>query len=208
MLSLFLALSLTLVVEMSFFLILRKKDCFRFLLFVLLNVLTNLTMNLLYVFVFSYSGFIKDLLLQYKERLDIALAPIFLSFVRPLLKTLFRKHVFVPVPSTREKEEMRGFSHLEEMLKAWNIPFVNFLEKRGGVQKENAFLERYSSKMINKSAKAVSLEKKRIVLFDDVLTSGETFRQSLAILKGEKTKGIWGLVLMDNHFDRDLRLKS
>ena len=55
MLSLFLALSLTLVVEMSFFLILRKKDCFRFLLFVLLNVLTNLTMNLLYVFVFSYS---------------------------------------------------------------------------------------------------------------------------------------------------------
>lgn len=160
------------------------------------------------LFVFSYSGFIKDLLLQYKERLDIALAPIFLSLVRPLLKTLFRKHVFVPVPSTREKEEMRGFSHLEEMLKAWNIPFVNFLEKRGRVQKENAFLERYSSKMINKSAKAVSLEKKRIVLFDDVLTSGETFRQSLAILKGEKTKGIWGLVLMDNHFDRDLRLKS
>ncbi len=55
MLSLFLALALTLVVEMPFFLLLRGKDPFRFLLFVLLNVVTNLTMNLLYVFVFSYS---------------------------------------------------------------------------------------------------------------------------------------------------------
>ncbi len=160
------------------------------------------------LFAYPYAGFFKDLLLQYKERFDVALAPVFLYFIRPLVRTLLRKHVFVPVPSTRKKEEERGFSHLEEMLKAWNIPYCQFLEKIGEEQKEKAFLERFNAKTIRKAKDAVSIENKRIVLFDDVFTTGETFRQSLEILKAEKAKGIVGLVLMDNHFNRDLRRKS
>lgn len=55
MVAVFLALEMTLFLEMPFFLLFRRKSLFRFLLYLLLNIFTNLAMNLLFVFVFQYA---------------------------------------------------------------------------------------------------------------------------------------------------------
>lgn len=50
------ALFVTLILESPFWLLTRRKDIFGFALMLLMNLITNIGMNLLYVDVFSYAG--------------------------------------------------------------------------------------------------------------------------------------------------------
>lgn len=155
-------------------------------------------------FLFSYSGLMKELLLQYKERKDVALAPVFLSFGSFFLRQYLKRKTIVPVPSSFEKEEERGFQHLGLILQAHGIPYQNLLRKKKGVQKEKGFLDRRKTSGIELKLPNIFTINKSIVIFDDVMTSGETFKQCINCLSKEVKHSITGLVLMDNHFQKNV----
>lgn len=154
------------------------------------------------LFLSGYSGNMKKWLLQYKEGLDVALSPCFLSPYLLLLRTYYFRSVFVPLPSSEKKNQERGFVHLEEILRSANLPFLSVLAKEEETeQKELGPSGRRDGKKMRLLPGTSSLSGKHIVLFDDVLTTGETFRKALALLKTLPVASIRGLVLMDNGDD-------
>lgn len=152
------------------------------------------------IFLSTYDGIMKNWLMNFKEYGDIMLAPCFLYIFRPFLKVLFPDDIYVPLPSAKERINKRGFDHLPEMLKASHLPYSLALEKNsdGPEQKTLKSSARFKKKGIALTSEATSLTGKKIVLFDDVMTSGSTFRQSYEEIMKIKPKKVSGLILLDN----------
>ncbi len=151
------------------------------------------------MFLSKYDGIMKSWLMNFKEYGDIELSRCFLYVFLPWIRLYFHDYVFLPLPSSKKRVEKRGFSHLCEILKASHLEFVDALEsKASGEQKEKKGSKRNDDKQIHLNGHKIELTNRKIVLFDDVMTSGATFEQSLHALRKIKTKKIKGLILMDN----------
>lgn len=151
------------------------------------------------LFLSKYDGIFKRWLMNYKEYSDIELAPCFLYIFLPYIRIYFLNDIFLPLPSSPSRIEKRGFSHLVEILKSSGLNYLDvFYTTEIVQQKEKKGSQRNKDKKISLLASAKELENKKVVLFDDVLTSGATFNQSLQALKDIHVKSIKGLILMDN----------
>lgn len=134
-------------------------------------------------FLYEYDEFFENVLYQYKETRDIALAPIFLEGMKQWFEKKYKDHSVVFVPSEKKKLEERGFYPLVEIWKEINLdqyaPFYKI-----GTQKSKSGKERKNIKnsiFLNE----VDLPQK-IVVVDDVVTSGSTITYCVNSLK---TKG-------------------
>ena len=124
----------------------------------------------------------KSMLIQYKEAFDEALYPIFLKPYENYLNLLYHDYYLVLIPSTIEKERKRGFNHLNLItsnlkLKRKTIGMKEELSQRGKNDKER-------EKMIDNYypiSKFKSSDK--ILLFDDVLTTGSSLQGAIKCLK-------------------------
>ncbi len=155
-----------------------------------------------------YDGIIKRWLFSYKELGDIELAPCFLFPFLPIIRLFFKRYVFVPLPSLKERSQKRGFIHLNEMLKASGLPFIDVLEKnKGQEQKELSVDERLKKKGIEFSGREEQIKGKNIVLFDDVVTTGSTLKESLDVINSHNPKHVKALILMNNHDSPAKRIK-
>lgn len=160
------------------------------------------------LFLSSYDGLRKERLRKYKEYGDIVLSKAFLYYYLPWVKLLFFSYIIVPLPSSDKRNEERGFIHLEERLKAVKLPYLSCLKKTSAKeQKEKNASERRRGKDIIFAGKREDVEGKRILLFDDVFTSGSTFRNSLEAIRKENPKKVKGLILRDN-FKSNLKLEG
>lgn len=159
------------------------------------------------LFLSSYECILKDWLFQYKESLDIELAPCFLYLFKPVLKLLFKNSLFIPLPSSKAKVKKRGFNHLEEMLKSSHFPYITALEKGETEQKETTRTERYQDEGTRIIVHPEELKRKRIVLFDDVFTTGNTLKSAVEALKDIGVSHLKAVILLDNYNIETHRLK-
>ena len=113
------------------------------------------------------------------------------------------------VPSTDESDRIRGFNHVKEMFKFLNLPNLDLLRKVGNdKQAKSTYLER---KKIGKHIvlnKKVSLINKKILIVDDVITTGATLRASINLIKSLKPKTIEILTMAKREFDYSLGGKN
>lgn len=133
---------------------------------------------------YPYQGYVRDMMIQYKEYNDEALKSIFLySHIKELRKK-YRNYVLVPIPSSQENLNKRGFHQVIEIFSLLNIPIRNVLYKTDNVsQKELSFKERrniYKSLAMKNSAE---IEGKKVLLVDDILTTGNTLQAAYRLLK-------------------------
>lgn len=108
------------------------------------------------------------------------------------------------MPSTIEKIEERGFNHLEEILSDAKVGFHSIISKTSGPDQKDLTAE--ERKKVGERLflnKKVDLTGKRVILFDDVLTTGSTLKASYALVKKLNPKSVTGLVLMNHEFKRD-----
>lgn len=151
------------------------------------------------LFLSTYDCVLKDFLMNYKEYGDIELAGCFLYIFLPLIKAYFHNYLFIPLPSSKERIKKRGFSHLNEILKASKLNFDDVLEKESHQEQKNINnADRFRKKGIYLKNPS-SIQNKKIVLFDDVFTSGATFLESLKVVKEANPKTIKGLIIMNNY---------
>lgn len=130
----------------------------------------------------DYQGGFRDALLQYKECGDEALKPVFLYPYRKYLKKKYRGYTILCMPSTMEKMEQRGFSHLPGMLEDAGLPILEpFLKGRPIDQKKKTRIERLALSHAIVLKPGMKLPEK-LLLADDVLTTGSTMRGALSCL--------------------------
>lgn len=117
-------------------------------------------------------GLFKTMLIQYKECFDEALSDVFLYLLSEYIGIKYRGYKILFIPSSKEKLDARGFNHLEKIFKDVKLKRILGLEMKSEMIQEGKNLKQ-RKQMINnyiyKGEKA-----KKILLVDDVLTSGSS----------------------------------
>lgn len=127
---------------------------------------------------YEYSSEISRLLIRYKDLLDKPLAEIFLKEYMWLINHFFKKYQVVIIPSSKTLLERRSFNHLELILANCNLKIVDCLKKADSIQrfsKDNrqvSFEFKYQPKSLDK-----------IIIFDDVMTSGNSMLEAIRLLE-------------------------
>lgn len=139
-------------------------------------------------------------LYQYKTLKDYEMRKAFLTPFENLFRMFSFFYKIIPLPSTEERIRERGFNHLIEILKVAKIPYLDILRKTDGPdQKDLNFEER---KKVGKRIKILdkkNIEGKRILLFDDVTTTGSSLLAARDLIQKENPKSIQAIVLMRHH---------
>ena len=140
--------------------------------------------------IYRYDGLIKDSLLALKVHGDIAIAKIFLGPIKNYLKSEYQGYQIVPTPSLASHDKKRGFNHVQEIFKVLDMPIKPLISKtKNWKQSDQHFDKRSNVRNILKINGPVD-PKQKILLVDDILTTGETLRASIKLLRKEGVKEI------------------
>ena len=153
--------------------------------------------------VFPYQGMIKEAIKKLKYRFVTDLAEELIDLVVISLPPLFPKKAFLlPVPLHPKRQRWRGFNQAELL--------GEMLAKKKGWPIRSHLLSRikYTSPQVKLKGKARQKNIKgvfepqpkarlgsKLILFDDVWTTGSTLKEAARMLKRRKSKEVWGLTL-------------
>ncbi len=157
---------------------------------------------------YFYNEEITSILFQFKGCFDIELAPVFLGRSLPLLKVKYHDYVLLPAPSSPGHDERRGFNHVVEMFKPLGLPILQAFRKTEDVkQADLSAKERRQVKKRIAWNKGIHIQGKKVLLVDDVYTTGSTMRACLALAKKHHPKKVSILVMaktppLKRHFQK------
>jgi len=131
---------------------------------------------------YEYNEAFSACLIQFKELGDEALKDAFLYPDRSRLKRMYRGRTLLLLPSAADKTEERGFSHLKELFEGTGLPVLEpFVKLEEGDQKARRRRERKTMEHGIALKPGIRLPR-RVVLADDVITSGSTMKGALSVL--------------------------
>ena len=146
--------------------------------------------------IYEYDDNIKSILYQFKGCYDIELSPVFLNRFKTELHLIYRGYIMIPVPSYIKDDEKREFRHVEEMFKVINLPIVHAVDKIYPFkQAEHTRKERGHISWYLKLVKPEAITGKKILIVDDVSTTGSTLKAMVRLIKSAKPKNIKILVM-------------
>ena len=130
---------------------------------------------------FTYNEAMKNYFNQYKFQGDYVLRFVFAKVAKKAVK-MFREHIIVPIPVSNEKFQVRGFNQVQGILDAANLSYRNILEKKDTLaQSSKTREERLQTQQAFKIKNGVDLPDK-ILLVDDIYTTGKTLQLAKQIL--------------------------
>lgn len=137
---------------------------------------------------YIYNDFFSSLLVQYKDCHDEALKPVFMVQRRLIFALKYHGYTIVPLPSSKHKQEERGFNHVLGMFEWCNNPKVCCFEKVGD-QKQVHSSTKQRADMVNQIRLTADISSlKKIVLVDDVCTTGSTLKGAISALASYRGK--------------------
>ena len=158
--------------------------------------------------IYDYDDHIKKLLYTFKGCYDIELKDVFLCRYIPYLKTKYRGYVVVPAPSSKIDDEKRGFNHVVEIYKSLGLPILNVLEKNTvDKQSSKSKKKRLNIERIIEGKNIEILNGKKVLIVDDIYTTGATMFKCIEIVKEAHPKDIKVLVVAKT-IDLDKRRKK
>ena len=134
-----------------------------------------------HVALYSYNQAMKEYFSRYKFMGDYCLRKIFQQEIKANLKPFLKKgYILVPVPLSEERLEDRGFNQVKGLLEG--IPYKNIFEKRD-IEKQSSRTreERLSQDNPFSLKKGIELPSK-IIIVDDIYTTGSTLYQMVKLL--------------------------
>lgn len=129
---------------------------------------------------FTYNKAMQDYIYQFKFLQDVVLARAFAPELHEVLKRR-KGAAVVPIPVHPERLKNRTFAQVEALLHEARIPFLTLLEKTEAVQGQKSREQRLAAeRLFSWNGQPVP---KRIVLVDDLYTTGTTMRHAAKVLK-------------------------
>lgn len=157
--------------------------------------------NINAISIYNYDETIKNLLYQFKGCFDIELAEVFLEKFARELRLKFENFVIVPIPSHFEDDKKRGFNHVVKIFECLKLPFEFALEKTEQIkQSDRNAQDRNKIGEIMRIKPNVSLTGKKVLMVDDVFTTGSTMRAAIKLVQTLNPKKIEVLVLSKTIF--------
>ena len=145
---------------------------------------------------FEYKDQIRSLLYQFKGCFDYELFPVFVYFSQPLIRFRFQNYIVVPVPSSALRNAQRGFNQVVEMFKPVGLEIADVLLKNSDAkQSDLGARERAEVYKVLGMKKGASVRGKKILLVDDVYTTGSTIKGCVALLKKHGASKVAVLVM-------------
>ena len=133
--------------------------------------------------IYHYEENMKDYFSRYKFMGDYCLRKIFQKDIRNNLKPFLKKgYAIVPVPLSEERLVERGFNQVEGLIEG--IPYQDIFEKRD-IEKQSSKTreERLSQDNAFCLKKGIDVPDK-IIIVDDIYTTGSTLYQMVQLLEG------------------------
>ena len=145
---------------------------------------------------YEYSEFIKKQIYLFKGCYDYEMKDIFLNLFIKELKIYFKGYKIIPVPSYKKDDELRGFNHVVEVFKQMGLKVYQIIEKTAHFkQAEKSAKERQSIKKYLQLNTDKSLKKDRVLIVDDIYTTGATINAAIKLVETLDPKEIRVLVL-------------
>ncbi len=155
--------------------------------------------------IYHYDDYIRSLIYQLKTNMDVALAPVFLE--RYLhLKYLYLNYVVLIAPSHISHTNERGFKPVEEIFKVigWNL-LDCFSKSLATKQIELNSKKRKEVKKYISLNEDVNLRDKKVLLVDDIMTTGSTIEAMVDLVRKRGAKKIEILVLAKNELKEEVK---
>ena len=139
---------------------------------------------------YLYNKAFSQCLIQYKELGDEALKDAFLYEEKKWFRRTYRGFAALMMPSAAAKEERRGFSHLKRMFECTGIEILEPFVKTGTDEQKGKGKAERREMETGILLKPDAVLPDQIVLCDDTMTTGSTFRGALRALEnyGGKTE--------------------
>jgi len=146
--------------------------------------------------IYEYNDFIKTTLYRFKGLYDIVLAPIFIKRFAFYLKLRYRGYIILPAPSFLESDKERGFNHVVDIFKILNMPVLRAFYKKTSY-KQSSLPSKEREKVKDKIGIKIdlNLKGKKVLLVDDLLTTGSTIKTLIKLIKPYEPKSIKVLVM-------------
>ena len=121
---------------------------------------------------------------------------IFLNLFIKELKIYFSGYRIIPIPSYKKDDELRGFNHVVEVFKQMGLEVYQIIEKTEHFkQAEKSAKERQSIKKYLQLNTDKSLKKDKVLIVDDIYTTGATINAAIKLVETLDPKEIRVLVL-------------
>lgn len=114
----------------------------------------------------------------------------------------------IPIPSSKVDDEKRGFNHVKEMFSILKMNMIDELEKISQ-EKQSSLTSKnrlnINDKLILKNKDSIT--SKKILIVDDIYTTGATMFKAIELIKKAKPKDIKVLTIAKT-IDLDKRQKK
>ncbi len=155
---------------------------------------------------YAYNSFFQSLLFQYKGLYDYPLKDAFLCLDKDHFKNQYRDYIIVTAPSFEEDNVIRGFAPVPTIASTFSNQIFTGLYKTEKYKQSNlSYEERSLAKEKIGIRDGEKLKGKKVLIFDDVITSGSTLSTCLSLVLKQEPQCVELLVLASRRKKEELK---
>ena len=144
---------------------------------------------------YYYTEKVQKILYQFKGCKDYELKTVFLEYYKEYLNSKFKNYIMIPAPSYSKNDDERGFNHVEEIFGCLNLKMNKCIHKIKEVKQADLTTKEREQIGSILTIDGVDLRGKRILLVDDVFTTGSTIKAMIKLVKEKGASKIKVLVM-------------